>query len=91
MLTCYEWEIGCPKCENWVIPSRDELYKTSLGYIWLDRKARDLKGLCQIIKTAIKDSQRQISKKHERKSFDLVKQEWGKELCIDRCNMKELG
>jgi hypothetical protein len=63
-----------------------------LGYIWLDRKARDLKDICQIIKNAIKDIQRQSNKeKNERKSFDLVKQEWGKELCIDRCNMKELG
>jgi len=49
-----------------------------LGYIWLDRKARDLKDISKIIKTAIKDIQRELSKEtNERKRFDLVKQEWG--------------
>jgi hypothetical protein len=55
-------EIGYTKRENWATSSRDELYRTSLGYIWLDRKARDLKDICQLIKNAIKDIQRKSSK-----------------------------
>jgi len=92
LVICYEWEIGYPKCEKWAIRSRVELYKTRLGYVCLDRKARDLKDISRIIKNEIKDIPRQSSKeKNERKSFDLIKQEWEKELCIDQCNMIEFG
>jgi hypothetical protein len=37
-----------------------------LGYIWLDRKARDLKDICPIIKIAIKDIQRESNKEEMR-------------------------
>jgi len=65
-----------------VISSRDELYRTGLGYIWLDTKARDLKVIYQIIKTAITDIQRQSSKEKNGRTFLISINKSGGKNCV---------
>jgi hypothetical protein len=52
-----------------------------LGYIWLDRKARNLKDICQIIKTAIKDIQRHSSKEKMRENALISFNKSGEKNC----------
>lgn len=90
---CYEWQVGNPKCGSWTRNLRDDLYKRGLVYLWLDR---DLKNVCQIIKTRSHDTKRKSktekTKKNSLTAYWNTTQEWRTEMYIDNIiRKKELG
>jgi hypothetical protein len=66
------------------------MYITSLGYIWLDRKAKDsiyiYIYIYPVIKTAIKDIQRQSSKEKMRENALISLNKSGGKTCV-LCNV----
>jgi hypothetical protein len=44
---------------------RDKMYKTGLGYIWLDRHGRDIRAISQTIKLDADIQGRQVDRKCE--------------------------
>jgi hypothetical protein len=84
LLKCwYQWQVGNLKFDGCARNLSDKLYKIGLGYIWLDRHGRNLKNICQIIKTRCNDIHRQSNREkiNENKSvisYWNMKQEWGK-------------
>jgi hypothetical protein len=83
---CYGWKAGNLKLGSWVMSLSNELYKTGLGYVWLDREGR-FKDVYQIIKIFLNHIQRQaIKKMRDSKSLVLywnTKQSGG-ENCVSR-------